>query len=136
MKPTVLLVEDNKTQRMVIERILNKAGYDMIHAADGDMALSMAREQHPDLILLDLMLPKVSGHDVLKTLKQDAATQKIPVIILSGLSQNNEIKLRKDGASLYFEKSQLLDSKSGGDKFLEAIRACIAPPNAKAARST
>jgi DNA-binding response OmpR family regulator len=121
---------------MVIERILNKAGYDMIHAADGDMALSMAREQHPDLILLDLMLPKVSGHDVLKTLKQDAATQKIPVIILSGLSQNNEIKLRKDGAALYFEKSQLLDSKSGGDKFLEAIRACIAPPNAKAARST
>lgn len=125
MKSTVLLVEDNKMQLMVIERILQKAGYEMMHAADGDLALSMAREHHPDLILLDLMLPKVSGHDVLKTLKKDPATEKIPVIILSGLSQNNEAKLRKDGAALYFEKSQLLDNKSGGEKFLEAIQACI-----------
>ncbi len=125
MKPTVLLVEDNKLQLMVIERILLKAGYNMIHAADGDLALSMARERHPNLILLDLMLPKVSGHDVLKTLKKDPATEKIPVIILSGLSENNEAKLRKDGAALFFEKSQLLDNKSGGEEFLEAIQTCI-----------
>ena len=67
----------------------------------------------PDVILLDMMIPKVSGPDVLKALKANPATVGIPVIVLSSLSQKNEDKLLQDGAVAYFQKDQLeLDKNS------------------------
>jgi DNA-binding response OmpR family regulator len=66
----ILLIEDSKFQRMASERALLNAGYSVIHAKDGDEGLRAARENIPDLILLDMMLPKLSGLDVLRALKK------------------------------------------------------------------
>ena len=82
-------------------------------AADGEEALQSARDKPPDIILLDLLLPKISGPQVLKALKNDPSTTQIPVIVLTSLSQKNEEKLLQEGATAYFEKSALeLDKNS------------------------
>jgi len=104
----VLLVEDSKFLRMSTERALTKAGYEVVCAVDGEEALRLAREHLPALVLLDMMLPKVSGPDVLKALKQDKATAGIAVMVLTSLSQKNAKALEKDGAAGFFEKSDLM----------------------------
>jgi len=109
----VLLVEDSKFLRMATEHSLSKAGYLVSTAADGEEALQVAKEKLRDIILLDMMLPKISGPNVLKALKENPATMHIPVIVLSSLSQKNEEKLLSEGAAAYFEKSALaLDQNS------------------------
>jgi CheY-like chemotaxis protein len=109
----VLLVEDSKFLRMASERVLARAGYEVSTAADGEEALRVANETLPDVILLDMMLPKLSGPDVLRALKANPATAAIPVIVLTSLSQKNEARLLHDGAEAYFEKSALdLDKNS------------------------
>jgi CheY-like chemotaxis protein len=109
----VLLVDDSKFLRMANEHALSKAGYQVSTAADGEEALRVANDKLPDIILLDMMLPKISGPEVLKTLKANPATKDIPVIVLTSLSQKNEEKLLHEGAAAYFEKSTLeLDKNS------------------------
>jgi len=109
----VLLVEDSKFLRMATEHSLSKAGYLVSTAADGEEALQVANDKLPDIILLDMMLPKISGPNVLKALKENPATMHIPVIVLTSLSQKNEEKLISEGAAAYFEKSALaLDQNS------------------------
>jgi CheY-like chemotaxis protein len=109
----VLLVEDSKFLRLANERALHKAGYEVSTAADGEEALRVAHETLPDVILLDLMIPKLSGPEVLKALKASPATFGIPVIVLTSLSQRNEEKLLAAGAAAYFQKSKLeLDKNS------------------------
>ena len=109
----VLLVDDSKFLRMANEHALSKAGYQVSTAADGEEALRVANAKLPDIILLDMMLPKISGPEVLKTLKANPATKDIPVIVLTSLSQKNEEKLLHEGAAAYFEKSTLgLDKNS------------------------
>ncbi len=104
----ILLIEDSKFQRMANERALVKAGYTVIHAGDGDEGLRIARENVPDLILLDMMLPKLSGLNVLRALKGDMIVKHIPVIVLSGLGQANEAKLLNEGAAAFLVKSEKL----------------------------
>jgi CheY-like chemotaxis protein len=107
------LVEDSKFMRLANERVLTKAGYKVSTAADGEEALRIARETLPDVILLDMLLPKLSGPEVLHKLKESPATACIPVIVLTSLSQKNEERLIQDGAAAYFEKSSLdLDKNS------------------------
>ena len=109
----ILLIEDSKFQRIANGRALVKAGYGVIHAGDGDEGLRIARENIPDLILLDMMLPKLSGLDVLRALKSDPLAKHIPVIVLSGLSQANEAKLLNEGAAAFLVKTeQSLDNDS------------------------
>jgi CheY-like chemotaxis protein len=109
----VLLVEDSKFLRMATERALTNAGYLVSTASDGEEALQVANDKPPDIILLDMMLPKISGPNVLKALKENPATMHIPVIVLTSLSQKNEEKLLSEGAAAYFEKSALaLDQNS------------------------
>ena len=109
----VLLVDDSKFLRMANEHALSKAGYQVSTAADGEEALRVANDKLPDIILLDMMLPKISGPEVLKALKANPATKDIPVIVLTSLSQKNEEKLLHEGAAAYFEKSTLeLDKNS------------------------
>ncbi len=112
MSAKVLLVEDSKFLRLANERSLQKAGYEVVSATDGEEALRFAKEEQPDVILLDMMIPKVSGPDVLKTLKANPATADIPVVVLSSLSQKNEEKLLQEGAAAYFEKDKLELDKS------------------------
>jgi len=102
----ILLIEDSKFQRIANGRALLKAGYSVIHAGDGDEGLRIARENMPDLILLDMMLPKLSGLDVLRALKADVLVKHIPVVVLSGLGQANEAKLLKEGAAAFLVKSE------------------------------
>jgi CheY-like chemotaxis protein len=103
---TILLIEDSKFQRIANERALVRAGYSVIHAGDGEEGLRVARENIPDLILLDMMLPKLSGLDVLRALKSDMLLKHIPVIVQSGLGQGNEAKLLSEGAAAFFVKSE------------------------------
>ena len=83
----ILLVEDSRSIRVENERTLGKAGYEVICAEDGEEALRRARDERPDLILLDLLLPRISGLEVLRRLKRGAETADIPVVVVSGLSE-------------------------------------------------
>ncbi|MGC1434938.1 MAG: response regulator [Terriglobales bacterium] len=106
----MLLVEDSKLMRVEREHALKKAGYHVVTAVDGMEALSVAQSSHPDLILLDMMLPKLDGPSVLRALKADPLTAEIPVVVVTGLSQKNEEKLMHDGAAAFLGKEQLLTS--------------------------
>lgn len=104
----ILLVDDSKPILHENERILHKAGYEVVCAEDGESALKLAREVKPDLILLDMILPKLSGPEVLARLKKDPATADIPVIVLSSLTEKNRQKLIEAGAEDYVEKNSLV----------------------------
>lgn len=117
----ILLVEDSKFLRLATERSLTRAGYDMSSASDGEEALTIARDRLPDLILLDMLLPKMTGPEVLKALKLDTRTKGIPVVVMTGMSQKNAARLQGDGAFGFLEKSSLeLDKGSG--KLLAALQ--------------
>lgn len=116
----ILLVEDSKFLRMSTERALTTAGYEVISASDGEQVSKLAREHAPALILLDVMLPKMSGPDVLKLLKNDPATSAIPVMMLTSLSQKNAAQMEKDGASSFFEKSDSMLGK-GPDSLVASV---------------
>jgi CheY-like chemotaxis protein len=120
----ILLVEDSKFLRLATERALTRAGYRVNSARDGDEALRMAREMSPDLILLDMMLPKKSGPEVLRELKADSTMKAIPVVVLSGLTQKNAARLGEDGASGYLEKGSLALDK-GSEHLLKAVREIV-----------
>ena len=117
-----MLVEDSKFLRIATQRILTKAGYRVIWAADGDEALVQAGSGAPDLIVLDMLLPKLSGPEVLRSLKKNGLTAHIPVVVLSSLSQNNGRKLVQEGAAAFLEKGQLLENPS---LLLEAIKGAL-----------
>jgi two-component system, OmpR family, phosphate regulon response regulator PhoB len=119
---TILLVEDNKFLRVATERILTKAGYQVICAGDGDEALVVAGSSLPDLIVLDMLLPKLSGPEVLRSLKKNDLTTHIPVVVLSSLSQNNGPKLVQEGAGAFIEKGSLLENPR---RLLEAIMTAL-----------
>jgi CheY-like chemotaxis protein len=107
----ILLVEDSKTIRRENESALQNAGYEVICAEDGESAVQMAQEMHPDLVLLDMILPKMSGPEVLRHLKSDPTTAEIPVVVLSSLSEKNREKLLEEGAEEYLEKNSLMPSR-------------------------
>ena len=117
----ILLIEDSKFLRLTAERALARAGYEMSSAADGEEALRVAREKLPDLILLDMLLPKMSGPDVLVELKKDPLTKAIPVVVMTGLSQKNAARLQGDGAVGFLEKSAL-ELDKGSQKLLTALQ--------------
>jgi twitching motility two-component system response regulator PilH len=110
----VLVIEDSRILRLATERVLTRAGHEVALAIDGEEGLRAAKASRPDVIVLDMLLPKISGPDVLRALKENAETSGIPVIVLSSLSQRNEQKLLRDGAAAYFEKEKLdLDKDAG-----------------------
>jgi len=121
---TILIVEDSRFLRVASGRVLAKAGYNILNAADGEDALRSAKENLPDLILLDMLLPKLGGQQVLQALKSSPATAHIPVIVLSSLSQLNETRLMDDGAAAYFEKSRL-ESDSKWESLVIAVETVL-----------
>lgn len=108
--------------RIATQRILTKAGYRVIWAGDGEEALVQAGSGAPDLIVLDMLLPKLSGPEVLRSLKKNGLTAHIPVVVLSSLSQNNGRKLVQEGAAAFLEKGPLLEDPS---LLLEAIKGAL-----------
>ena len=103
----VLVIDDNVQLQIAFKKILSVAGYAVQLASDGEQGLRMALDKTPDIIVLDMLLPKLGGVEVLRSLKQDPVTKEIPVIALSGLPRSNEAKLMREGAVSYLEKSSL-----------------------------
>jgi CheY-like chemotaxis protein len=119
--PTVLLVDDSLLMRTANQQILKRAGYTVLTAGDGEEALNLVRHHCPDLVILDLMLPKLGGDLVLEALRKDKTTARLPVIVLSSLSQKNEPRLLQAGASAFVEKSRLLDKPQGLVDIVEQV---------------
>jgi CheY-like chemotaxis protein len=82
----VLVVDDEPDVLLLCRLNLQQRGHELLEAADGSTALEIARELHPDVIVLDLMLPGISGYDVLEALQRDAETTDIPVLVLTAKS--------------------------------------------------
>lgn len=101
----ILLIEDSKKLANALKPAIESRGYELVWADDGIKGLDIAKKINPDIILLDLMLPKVSGFEICKLLKKDDKTFKIPVIIISTLHKEQDIILAKEmGADKYIEK--------------------------------
>lgn len=102
----ILFIEDESALHKAVGEILNQEGYEMISALDGEAGLKLAKTKNPDLILLDLILPKIHGFEVLKILKEDKKTKNIPVIVLTNLEGIQDVeKAIKMGATTYLVKS-------------------------------
>ncbi|MDP2598335.1 MAG: response regulator [Candidatus Liptonbacteria bacterium] len=105
-KVKILLVEDDEVLAKVIYEELTEAGFEVFQAFDGETGLALAHEKKPDLMLLDILLPKINGFDVLEILKKSPDT-RIPVIILTMLGSDDDIKKGLGlGAIDYIVKSQ------------------------------
>ena len=88
----VLIVDDSKFLRKAVSTLLKSRGYSVCEAADGETALATAAQEQPDVILLDMILPKISGTDVLRRLRRDASTTAIPVVMLTGIANDDELR--------------------------------------------
>ena len=103
----ILLIEDESALQKTLGEVLSQAGYEIASALDGEIGLRMAREINPNLILLDLILPKLHGFEVLKKLKEGEETRDVPVIILTNLESMTDIeKAIELGAKGYLVKAQ------------------------------
>lgn len=102
----ILIVEDDSILQKAMEEFLVADGFEVIKASDGEEGLRFARSKNPDLILLDIILPKLNGFDVLKKIRGDANTQKVPTILLTNLGGLNDVeKALALGATTYLVKS-------------------------------
>jgi DNA-binding response OmpR family regulator len=111
----VLVVEDDRFLRKACVAGLTQRGFNVIVAVDGEEGLRLARAEHPSLILLDLLMPKLSGLEVLRALKADEATRGIAVLILSNSSRECDIEeVGRLGAEGYFVKADLSLEELGG----------------------
>ena len=124
MTAKLLLVEDRRYMRMASRHILSEAGFSVVEASDGEEALRLIWESQPDLIILDMLLPKLGGEHVLQALRQDPATTRIPVIVVSSLPQSNADKLKEAGAMAYIEKSKL-DLTRSGENLVRLVNAAL-----------
>ena len=103
---TILFIEDESAIQKTFSDALKKEEYEHISALDGEVGLRLAKEKKPDLILLDLVLPKLDGFQVLQSLKSNETTRAIPVIVLTNLEQMEDIQKAIDlGAKTYLVKS-------------------------------
>ena len=104
---TILFIEDESAIQKTFSEVFSQEGYKVVSAIDGETGLRLAKTINPDLILLDLVLPKMHGFDVLKNLKADEKTKDIPVIILTNLEDVKDVDRALElGATTYLVKAQ------------------------------
>jgi two-component system cell cycle response regulator DivK len=102
---TILIVEDNPANMKLTVFLLQHAGYGVLSATDAESGLALARERHPDLILMDIQLPGMDGLAAIELLKRDEATRAIPVIVLTALAmKGDEARIREAGCDGYIAK--------------------------------
>jgi len=105
MSKTVLIVEDNELNMKLFRDLLEAHGYKTLQTRNGIEALSLARDHRPDLILMDIQLPEVSGLDVTKWLKEDEDLRDIPVIAVTAFAmKGDEERIREGGCEAYISK--------------------------------
>jgi len=102
----ILLIEDESSLQKTFREVLEREGFEIMSALDGEIGIRLAKEKKPDLVLLDLVIPKINGLEVLKALKEDAQTKTIPVIVLTNLEGVDIVdKALELGATTYLVKS-------------------------------
>jgi two-component system cell cycle response regulator DivK len=102
---TILYVEDNEFNRKIVRHLLGRTSYRLVEATDGEAGVSTAREARPDLVIMDIQLPKMSGLDATRQLRADPATAAIPVIVITSFAlAGDEEKAREAGATAYLAK--------------------------------
>ena len=103
--PRILIVDDNEANRDILDARLKVHGYDLLQAGDGEEALKAARQHLPDLILLDVMMPKLDGFEVCRRLKGDASLPFMPIILVTAKADSTDIVAGLDaGADEYLTK--------------------------------
>jgi DNA-binding response OmpR family regulator len=121
-KQKILMIEDNPYLRKIYKNKLNLAGFEFIEATNGEEGLNKVIAEKPDLVLLDLILPRKNGFDVLIDIKKNEETKNIPVIILSNLGQETDIKRGLSlGAQEYLVKPEINLSE-----VVDRIKDCLA----------
>ena len=121
-KPRILLVDDEPSIVKMVGKRLEIEGFDVLVAVDGQEGLAKAQQDGPDLIILDLMLPKLNGYEVCTMLKQDTRYQQIPIVLFTAKAQDKDEKLGMEcGANAYVRKP------FRAQELLEKIRALLAP---------
>jgi DNA-binding response OmpR family regulator len=122
-----LIIEDDASFRRVYQDMLNTAGYTVVVAEDGEKGWAMAKSEKPDLILLDLGLPKMHGFEVLKNIRGDSETKDIPVLIMTALSEQADVRKGLElGANGYMVKGSFTSRE-----ILAKIRAVFTSVKAK-----
>lgn len=102
---TVLIAEDEQNIAVSLMYILERAGCTVSHAANGEAALTAARDERPDVLVLDVMLPTLNGFDVLKAIRADAALKDLPILMLTAKGQDQDRKTADDlGADAFITK--------------------------------
>jgi DNA-binding response OmpR family regulator len=105
-KKRILIIEDDSSLQKVVQEFLESEGFDTVGAEDGIEGIKLANSKKPDLILLDIILPKKDGYEVLKELKENQETKNIPIILLTNLGSPADVeKAIKLGATTYLTKS-------------------------------
>jgi DNA-binding response OmpR family regulator len=111
-KAKILLIEDDSFLLNMYSTKFEIEGYDISIAEDGAKGIELARDIVPDIILLDIMMPKMDGFEVLKELKADSATAEIPVVILTNINQRDDVERGMSlGAVDYFIKAHFIPSE-------------------------
>jgi two-component system, cell cycle response regulator DivK len=102
---TILYVEDNELNRKIVRDLLRRTSYRLVEAVDGEAGIAMALAQRPDLILMDIQLPKVSGIEAMRTLRDAPATAETPIIAITSFAlSGDQQKAKEAGASAYLAK--------------------------------
>ena len=102
---TILYVEDNELNRKIVRDMLRRTPYQLLEATDGEAGIAMARTECPDLILMDIQLPKISGLEAMRVLRQAVETAKTPIIAITSFALSGDQQKAKDaGASAYLAK--------------------------------
>jgi len=102
----ILFIEDEQSLQKTFEDVLKKEGYEIISALDGEVGLRLIKSEKPDLVLLDLILPKIHGLEVLEKIKKDPETKNIPVIILTNIEGAKDVERALElGATTYLVKT-------------------------------
>ena len=118
--PRVLIVEDEPNIVLSLEILLRRAGYETASTGDGEEAMELIRRTRPDVVLLDIMLPKQNGYEVCRSVKSEPTLSSIPIIMLTAKGQEVEmLKGLELGASAYIAKP------FGNAEVLEAVRAAL-----------
>jgi two-component system cell cycle response regulator DivK len=102
---TILYVEDNEANRMIVRDLLKRTKYQLIEAFDGEAGVVKALEARPDLILMDIQLPKISGMDAIRMLRAEAATAQTPIVAITSFAlAGDDQKAKAAGATAYLAK--------------------------------
>ena len=117
-RPVVLIAEDDASVRFTLEFVLKDEGFEVLVAEDGVQALELARSGHPDVILLDQIMPRLNGKEVFEKLREDSDINAIPVVVLSGMSRTNP----DDWKGAHF-----LGKPFSPDELLASIREVLEP---------